>query len=67
MKNSPFIPAKGAPQETETQGENRPDVSAFASHTHDLTIAPWLPDAGDFVLCVFLANGGGDGFVIGGI
>jgi carbon starvation protein CstA len=32
-----------------------------------LKMAP-IPDTGDFVLCVFLANGGGDdGFVMGGI
>ena len=28
---------------------------------------PWLPSPGDFVLCIYLPNGDGDGFVIGGI
>jgi len=28
---------------------------------------PWLPYVGQFVLCVYLPNGEGDGFVIGGI
>lgn len=29
--------------------------------------SPFIPAAGDFVLCIYLPNGDGDGFVIGGI
>jgi hypothetical protein len=35
-------------------------------HRETVTVYPWLPYIGQFVLCVFLKQGGGDGFVIGG-
>lgn len=57
MKNTPFIPQAGEVQQTEKE----------AGHAHKITISPWLPSPGDFVLCIFLPNGDGDGFVIGGI
>jgi hypothetical protein len=37
------------------------------SHTHEITITPWLPRVGQLVLCLYLPNGESDGFVIGGI
>ncbi len=37
------------------------------THKHKETIYPWLPYIGQMVLCIYLPNGGGDGFVIGGI
>jgi hypothetical protein len=67
LKNGPFIPAKDITQETQPRGGGPPGDSAFAEHTHEVIIKPWLPDVGDFVLCVFPANGGGDGYVVGGI
>lgn len=57
IKNPPFIPAKDAPQRTETD----------SAHSHAVTIKPWLPSPGDYVLCVYLPTDDGDGFVIGGI
>lgn len=36
-------------------------------HTHEIIISPWLPSVGDLVLCIYLPNGGSDGFVMGGI
>lgn len=30
-------------------------------------VYPWLPYVGEMVLCIYLPNGDGDGFVIGGI
>ncbi len=32
-----------------------------------VTVYPWLPYVGQFVVCLFLPNGEGDGFVLGGI
>ena len=28
---------------------------------------PWLPKVGQYVLCLFVFNGDGDGFILGGI
>lgn len=30
-------------------------------------LTPWLPFIGQYVLCIFLPNGDGDGFILGGI
>lgn len=32
-----------------------------------VTVYPWLPYVGQYVVCLFLPNGKGDGFVLGGI
>ena len=37
------------------------------THEYKIKVHPWLPYVGQLVLCVFLATGEGDGFVIGGI
>lgn len=36
-------------------------------HKEKITIHPWLPYEGQYVLCIYLPNGESDGFVIGGI
>lgn len=62
LKNPPFLPAGGTAQKT------GPPVSGeIVNHSHTLTIAPWMPVPGDFVLCLYLPNGDGDGFILGGI
>lgn len=66
LKNAPFIPAGGVTQQTEAESGGSGDMS-FESHTHKIKISPWIPAPGDFVLCIYLPNGDGDGFVIGGI
>ena len=66
IKNPPFIPAKDVPQTTEMQSGGSGDA-AFADHKHNLIITPWLPSPGDYVLCIYIPTGDGDGFVIGGI
>lgn len=66
IKNPPFIPAAGVTQETEAEGGGSGDA-AFATHKHNVTISPWLPSPGDFVLCIYIPTDDGDGFVIGGI
>ena len=62
----PFIPAKGAAQRTESESGGSGEA-AFADHSHAVTIAPWLPSPGDYVLCLYIPTDDGDGFVIGGI
>lgn len=37
------------------------------SHNHKAYVTNWLPSVGDMVLCIMLADGDGDGFVIGGV
>lgn len=66
LNNSPFIPAAGAVQQTEAAAGGSGET-AFESHTHQVKVSPWIPAPKDFVLCIFLPNGDGDGFVIGGI
>lgn len=66
LKNPPFIPAAGVAQETEEKGGGSGDA-AFEAHKHAVTISPWLPSPGDYVLCIYIPTGDGDGFVIGGI
>lgn len=66
LRSSPFIPASGEIQQTEEESGGTGEA-AFEVHTHKLKISPWLPSPGEMVLCVFLPNGDGDGFVIGGI
>ena len=58
IKNPPFVTVK---ETTLTYGDQT------ENHAHDVTVSPWLPSPGEMVLCVFLPNGDGDGFVIGGI
>lgn len=36
-------------------------------HKQTMTVYPWLPYVGQFVVCLYLPNGESDGFVIGGI
>ena len=66
LNNSPFIPAAGTVQQTEATAGGSGETT-FESHTHKLKVAPWFPAPKDFVLCIFLPNGDGDGFVIGGV
>lgn len=37
------------------------------SHSHNAYITNWLPEVGEMVLCTMIADGDGDGFVIGGV
>lgn len=36
------------------------------AHTQEIKVYPWLPYIGQMVVCLFLPNGDGDGFIIGG-
>ena len=41
-------------------------VDETKAHKHVMTVYPWLPYIGQFVLCLYLPNGESDGFVLGG-
>ncbi|GHV18198.1 hypothetical protein FACS18949_13540 [Clostridia bacterium] len=41
-------------------------ITDYKYYKEQITVEPWLPYIGQFVLCAFLENGDGDGFVLGG-
>nr|DAY55163.1 MAG TPA: type VI secretion protein [Caudoviricetes sp.] len=57
IRSPPFIPKKGVAQETETA-----DL-----HKHEIKIAPWFPDIGDTVLCIYNPGFNEDGYVMGAL
>ena len=61
LASRPYIPDYDArPQQTEDGGN-------AASHRHDLTIKPWMPQVNATVLVLYLPVEGGDGFILGEI
>ena len=42
-------------------------VDETKTHKHVITVYPWLPYIGQLVLCLYMPNGDGDGYVLGGI
>ncbi len=42
-------------------------VIEYKKHRQTVTVYPWLPYIGQFVVCLFLPYGESDGFVLGGI
>ncbi len=66
LKNPPFIPADGAPQQTGTAGGGSGEAS-FEAHAHSLTVTPWFPRVNDTVLVLYPPVRDSDGFIIGGI
>lgn len=63
LKNPPFLPANKVTQQTGPPQQ----PGSIQSHTHALTVTPWMPVPGEFVLCLYLPNGDGDGFILGGV
>lgn len=60
LKNPPFIGNDEPPEEIcKTEDES--------GHFHKLKIAPWFPNVGDTVLCIYNPGFNEDGFVIGGL
>lgn len=49
------------------EAEGHTHAGRTEAHFHEVTVTPWLPEVGDFVLCIYLPNGESDGFVVGGI
>lgn len=66
LKHSPFIPSKGGEQRTEATSGGAGDAS-FASHSHKVTITPWLPNIDDVVICIYETGFNGDGYVLGAL
>lgn len=66
VKAFPFIPEKGTEQRTEVASGGS-GYSAFAEHSHKLTITPWMPNINDTVLCVYDESFNGDGFILGAL
>lgn len=66
LKSPPFIPEKDEEQRTEEEGGGSGEA-AFESHSHAVKIAPWFPDVGVMVLCLYTSNVDGSGVVIGEI
>lgn len=66
LKNPPFIPAMGSAQQTEATSGGSGE-SSFASHSHKVTIAPWLPEIDDIVLCIYETGFNGNGYVLGAL
>lgn len=64
LKNSPLIKAIST-NLTYVEKMNEPEKTA--SHTHEIELKHWMPEVGEMVLCLMLPNGGGDGYVIGGV
>lgn len=57
------VPGCGAPmQQCPIQG-----IIEYKKNRQTVTVYPWLPYVGQFVVCLFLPNGESDGFVLGGI
>ena len=42
-------------------------VDETKTHKHVITVYPWLPYIGQLVLCLYMPNGDGDGYVLGRI
>lgn len=42
-------------------------IDETKNHQHIVTVYPWLPYIGQFVICLYLPDGESDGFVLGGI
>lgn len=60
LKNPPIIPQKRTGLSSGGAFE-----FAFAEHSHEVEVKPWLPDVGDVVLCGYSSVFNGDGYVLG--
>lgn len=68
LRNPPYVSVENVTLTygvEEAQGHTH--TGKTEEHTHEVKISPWLPSVGDMVLCIYLPNGGSDGFVIGGV
>ena len=60
---------KAAPDviKNETPGGEIKYAGEIREHKQTITVYPWLPYIGQLVICLYLPNGEGDGFVLGGL
>ncbi len=61
-----YIPDYDVPQRTEDKAGGSED-GAFESHSHNLTIKPYMPKVNDQVLVLYEPIWDGRGFILGGI
>lgn len=47
--------------------EKKNEVETVLNHTHNAYITPWTPEIGSMVLCLMIADGDGEGYILGGI
>lgn len=66
LANRPYVPDYDVPQRSEFEAGGSGDP-AFASHKHDLSIKPWIPQVNAVVLTLYLPVLDGDGFILGEI
>lgn len=50
------------PKEWDTAGNITNEV---AGHSHKAYITEWIPEVGDFVLCLMIPEGDGEGYIVG--
>lgn len=62
--NQPFIPGYDGGQRTEYEAGGTLEAS-FERHAHALSIKPWMPKINDTVVCLYLPQRNGDGFILG--
>lgn len=41
------------------------NIAEKIKHYHEAYITPWVPSVNDMVLCIMIADGEGDGFIVG--
>lgn len=64
LASPPFIPRINGPSRTEPAAGGSGD-SAFAEHTHDVVVTPWLPRVNDSVMTLYLPGDDSDGYILG--
>ena len=55
---------EGQTEEKELEYDVR-GVTKKIKHYHEAYITPWVPSVNDMVLCIMMADGDGDGFIVG--
>lgn len=66
LSSPPFIPKVGETQKTEPAAGGSGDA-AFAEHSHEVRVTPWLPRVNDTVLVLYLPAHDSDGYILGRI
>lgn len=66
LANHPFIPKINGQQRTEPAAGGSGEA-AFAEHTHNVAVTPWLPRVNDSVLTLYLPMDDSDGYILGRI
>lgn len=56
--------SEGQTAEKELEYDVR-DITKKIKHYHEAFITPWVPSVNDTVLCIMIADGDGDGFIVG--